>query len=153
MVDRTLASMRQKELFSDLAQIGEIVLTTTHSNMCSVNIHGKFVLDDKHWPQVEKDTDESLLALAPIERTSSGEPLVHFHVDWKTIKWAKIRGRKLDLIKTDKEIVFCDEQDVARRVFWFYARTTESLDDLIKKWKDKNWIDKDEDWIDLEPPQ
>lgn len=72
---------------------------------------------------------------------SNVEPRIHFHIDWDKISYACIRPRRLELINSDYEIVFCDKQDPNARIFWFYFRDSAEAQSLRAKWGD--------DWINL----
>lgn len=142
---RTTASNRQRKFFNDLFNIDELVLTIKNGETCSMNAHGSFALFDKHWNGVEYQPNETMIALKENEPVkTSSEPSVHFHIDWNEVKYVSIRQRRLELINTDYEIVFCKEPDIDARVFWFYARYDYSLRWLVANW-DRNWINLSEE--------
>jgi hypothetical protein len=131
-----VVSPSQQEFFTELSKLSDLVLALKREEVCSLNAHGRFRLVDKHWPQTEKT--ETLVAFHPStseepEKTASGEPLVHLHVDWSQIHYCLILTRQLPLIKTEKEIVFATSENPDTRVFWFYAKETTELASLIKK--------------------
>lgn len=143
MPQRSVANKRQRELFDDISQLNGIALTTKNTETLSINIHGTFTLFDKHWPMVSDNQDETMLALQEDGLSEKrGEPAVHFHVDWDTIKWARIQPRHLELISTDYEIVFSEAPNAASRKFWFYLREGIDTQLLIAKWG--------YEWINLE---
>lgn len=140
MPSRSLANKSQREFFADISKLNGIALTTKRTEALSINIHGAFTLFDKHWPSVRENNDETMLALKEAGLAElRGEPAVHFHVDWRTIKWARIQRRHLELISTDYEIVFCEENDTSTRVFWFYLREGFDTQYLLAKWGSE-WI-------------
>ena len=140
MPQRSIAQDRQRELFADLEDFREIVLTTKGGAALSINIHGSFELFDKHWVTEDHLPQETMLALkqdTPVP--ANQEPEVHFHIDWEKVKWARIQPRQLRLINTDYEIVFYSEQDGNSRMFWFYLREGIDTQLLLSKWGN-GWI-------------
>ena len=140
MPHRTVANNRQREFFADIAKLDRIALTTKNTDALSINIHGSFTLFDKHWSKVSDNNNETMLALKEegLENTNR-EPAVHFHIDWRTIKWACIQPRHLELINTDYEIVFTSERNTAARRFWFYLPEGIETQILLAKWGN-DWI-------------
>jgi hypothetical protein len=147
MPKRTLALTRQRRLFSDLSAVEELVLTTKNEDRCALNIHGRFELFDQCWKTAGSPQNETLLALSEVreDEAPTEVPRVHFHVDWRQVRWVRIRRRRLDLIDSDFEVVFCSDRDLTTRIFWFYLRDSAAVQSLRKKWG--------EDWIDLIPPE
>jgi len=143
MPKRTTANKQQRELFADISRLEKLALTTKIAESVSINIHGAFTLFDKHWTMVNEHNVETMLALKEDGFSdTSGEPAVHFHIDWRDIKWACIQPRHLELINTAYEIVFCKESNVFSRKFWFYLKEGIDTQLLISKWGF--------DWINLE---
>ncbi|MFQ5709916.1 MAG: hypothetical protein ACE5HO_20870 [bacterium] len=147
MPQRTLALTRQRIFFSDLSAVEELVLTTKNEDRCALNIHGRFELFDQCWRTAESPQNETLLALREERETKTPTevPRVHFHVHWPEVRWARIQRRRLDLIDSDFEVVFCSDRDLSTRIFWFYLRDSAAVQSLRKKWG--------EGWIDLIPPE
>jgi hypothetical protein len=147
MPQKTLALTRQRIFFSDLEAVEELVLTTKNEDRCALNINWRFELFDQYWKTAESPQNETLLALSE-EREAKAPtevPRVHFHVDWPQVWWARIQRRRLDLIDSDFEVVFCSDRDLTTRIFWFYLRDSAAVQSLRKKWGD--------DWIDFIPPE
>ncbi|HEX9252463.1 MAG TPA: hypothetical protein VF870_09485 [Ignavibacteriaceae bacterium] len=137
---RTTANNRQRKFFNDLFSIDELVLTIKNGETCSMNAHGSFELFDKHWDGIEYQPYETMIALKENKPAKiCSEPSVHFHINWLEVKYVSIRLRRLELINTDYEIVFCNERDTNARVFWFYARYDSALRCLIANWN-QSWI-------------
>ena len=144
---RTTASYRQREFFNDLFNIDELVLAVKNGDTCSMNAHGSFVLFDKHWYGIQHRPNETMIAMKenkPLK--TSSEPSVHFHIDWTEVRYALIRQRRLELINTDYEVVFCKARDINTRVLWFYLRYNSSLRWLITNWGN-SWINLSNDSI------
>ena len=143
MPERTTANKLQRAIFKDISRLKKIALTTKATESLSVNIHGAFTLFDKHWRNVSENPSETMLALNEdgLSKTQ-GEPSVHFHIDWREIRCARIQPRRLELINTDYEIVFCENRSSSSRKFWFYLKDSIETRLLIKKWGT--------DWISLQ---
>lgn len=142
---RTTANNRQRKFFNNLFNIDELVLTIKAGELCSMNAHGSFIMFDKHWYGVEYRPNETMIALKENEPVkTSSEPSVHFHIDWNEVRYVSIRRRRLELINTDFEVVFCKARDINTRVLWFYTRYNSSLRWLIANWG-KNWINLSEE--------
>lgn len=143
MPKRTTANKQQRKLFADISRLEKLALTTKIAESVSINIHGAFTLFDKHWTMVNEHNVETMLALKEDGFSdTNGEPAVHFHIDWRDIKWACIQPRNLELINTAYEIVFCKESNASSRKFWFYLKEGIDTQLLISKWGF--------DWINLE---
>jgi len=149
MPTRIPASRKQRDFFSSVSQMEELVLSMIDrpdDHVAAVNAHGRFVLFDKYWPGSEdpvNSAQETLIAFTPattLELANTGEPLVHVHVDWSTIRYAWIGSRPATLIGTDKEIVLCKEPDKASRVVWFHFRLWEQAAPL-DRWPRESFVD------------
>lgn len=144
---RTIVNKRQRKFLNDLFSIAELVLTIKNGETCSMNAHGSFVIFDKHWDGIDYLPDETMIALKENEllKTSS-EPSIHFHIDWTEVKYVLIRQRRLELINTDYEVVFCKARDINARVLWFYARDDSSFRWLIANWGN-SWINLSDNYV------
>lgn len=157
-----VASEKQREFFAALSKIDLLVLGMKNlpdveqprelkdwpsSDSVSINAHGRFFLFDKYWPEAKDRRHETLIAFSPsnkCELTDTGEPLVHFHVDWRQIKWANVDQPARTLIGADHQIVLSARQDLKWRCIWFYYSKPAAIAPL-RKFADG--------WVDLQPLQ
>ena len=135
-METMLASQQQKDFFSEISSLPDLVLGVKRDEVCSVNAHGRFRLYDKHW--IGHHKSETLIEFCPTslkqpKMTETGEPLVHLHVDWRIVRFCLIEDRCLPLIGTKKEIVFAQSKSPKTRLFWFYSKNNLKLSALIKK--------------------
>ena len=140
MPARTKATFNQRIFLNGLFKLNELVCTIKCGELCSMNAHGSFELFEKRWDGFDNHPNETMLVLKEsfLLKTNE-EPTVHFHIDWKEIRYVIIRRRRLELIDMDYEIVFCKQRDICTRVFWFYAREDSALQSFIAKWGN-SWI-------------
>lgn len=143
-VPRTVASVEQKAFFARLSAVPLVLGAKAPSDQWSVNLHGNILLYDKDWStKTNKDPHETLLAIRDtndaVPLTSSGEPRVHLHVDWRDVRWARLEVQPLDLIGTDRAVVFYLNKE-STRLFALYC-----LD------KDIGTVMALGKWIDLKP--
>ena len=138
---RTVASSTQRALFERLSAVPFVLGAKPENDYWSVNLHGRFVLYDKDWSAKTQDSPhETLLAMRAedaVSLTLSGEPLVHLHIDWGQIRWARFQVQALPLIGTDRVVAFYAKQEITR-IFALYC-----LD------KDVQGVMKLDEWLDL----
>jgi hypothetical protein len=143
MPTRTVASLRQRELFAKLAGVPVVVGAKSATDQWSVNLHGTVVLYDKDWSaKTDKDPQETLLAIRDddgVPLTSSGEPRFHLHVDWREVRWARLEEQELRLIGLNRAVAFYASKD-GGRIFALYC-----VD------RDVRSIMAIGEWIDLSP--
>ena len=131
-----IASQKQKAFFSELEALPDLVLGLKHAEACSVNVHTRFRLWDKAWPDGHNETLLAFIfgdAEEPPMTRSDSEPLVHVHVDWSNVKYCVVGDRTLPKIETTKELVFIGTPPAGLRAFAFYSKNTQELVDLIKR--------------------
>lgn len=87
-----------------------------------------------------RGTDTHDQKRGPVRAEHTEVPRVHFHVDWRLVRWVRIRRRRLELIDSEFEVVFCADCDLGSRIFWFYLRDSAAVQFLRNKWGD-GWID------------
>jgi len=115
MPARTVASLKQRELFAKLAAVPLVVGAKAATDQWSANLHGTVVLFDKDWSsKTDKNPHETLLAIRDqdgVPLTSSGEPRFHLHVDWREVRWARLEEKDLRLIGMNRAVVFYASKD------------------------------------------
>src|SRR5258705_13332736 len=88
-----LISERQREFMEELCQEPNLAPSVKKSEQISLNMHGRFYLKHKIWPDAQALKEEDLLGLVGGE-TNGGEPLAHFHLTWSALRWARIDAQR-----------------------------------------------------------